>query len=305
MERWPYSGVMTEQDPGVVYCSHFAANRANWDDRATLHEASGYGIAELLASPTALTKDVTDDLGRLGNISGLDVIHLQCHLGLDTISLARLGARRVVGLDMSPRSLKRARELARRAEARIELVEANVYAAREVVTGDFDLVYTTLGVLCWLPDIDAWARVVACLLRPGGRLILRDDHPAFMAVGDDTSHGLTLHEPYFQRHEPMTWENEGSYVETPEGAAPIAHTRSHQWNHAVGGDPHRPAGGGPRPGGGERDPCECLAPLARPHGALRGGLPLHRPGDARHAASPAGRCRPPAMTSSSSSSKMP
>ena len=55
-----------------------------------------------------------------------------------------------------------------------------------------------------------------------------------MAVGDDTSHGLTLHEPYFQRHEPMTWENEGSYVETPEGAAPIAHPRSHQWNHAVG-----------------------------------------------------------------------
>ena len=221
-------------DPSAAHRSHFTDNRANWDDRAALHEASGYGIAELLASPSAVTKDVTDDLGRLGDLDGLDVIHLQCHLGLDAISLARLGARRVVGLDMSPRSLERARELARRAEAHIELVESNVYAAREVVTGDFDLVYTTLGVLCWLPDIDAWARVAACLLRPGGRLVLRDDHPVFMAVGDDTSHGLILHEPYFQRREPMTWENEGSYVETPEGAAPIAHTRSHQWNHAVG-----------------------------------------------------------------------
>lgn len=79
---------------------------------------------------------------------------------------------------MSPRSLERARELARRAEAHIELVESNIYAAREVVTGDFDPVYTTLGVLCWLPDIDAWARVAACLLRPGGRLVLRDDHPS-------------------------------------------------------------------------------------------------------------------------------
>ena len=108
--------------------------------------------------------------------------------GLDTISLSRLGARRVVGLDLSPRSL----ELARRAGARIELVESNVYAAREAVTGDFDLVYTTLGVLCWLPDIDLWARVVARLLRPGGRLVLRDDHPVFMAVGDDTSQGLSL-----------------------------------------------------------------------------------------------------------------
>ena len=225
---------MTEPDPGAAHRAHFADNRANWDDRAALHEACGYGIAELLASPAALTKDVAADLGRLGDLTGLDVIHLQCHLGLDTISLARLGARRVVGLDLSARSLERARDLARRAGARIELVESNVYAARGAVTGDFDLVYTTLGVLCWLPDVGAWARVVARLLRPGGRLVLRDDHPVFMAVGDDASHGLTLHEPYFQQDEPMTWENEGSYVEAPADAAPIAHTRNHQWNHAVG-----------------------------------------------------------------------
>ena len=225
---------MTEPDPGAAHRAHFADNRANWDDRAALHEACGYGIAELLASPVALTKDVAADLGRLGDLTGLDVIHLQCHLGLDTISLARLGARRVVGLDLSPRSLERARDLARRAGARIELVESNVYAARGAVTGDFDLVYTTLGVLCWLPDVGAWARVVARLLRPGGRLVLRDDHPVFMAVGDDASHGLTLHEPYFQQDEPMTWQDEGSYVEAPADAAPIAHTRNHQWNHAVG-----------------------------------------------------------------------
>ena len=74
----------------------------------------------------------------------------------------------------------------------------------------------------------------ARLLRPGGRLVLRDDHPVFMAVGDDASHGLTLHEPYFQQDEPMTWQDEGSYVEAPADAAPIAHTRNHQWNHAVG-----------------------------------------------------------------------
>ena len=229
-----YTGAMTEPDPGAAHRAHFADNRANWDDRAALHEACGYGIAELLASPAALTKDVAADLERLGDLTGLDVIHLQCHLGLDTISLARLGARRVVGLDLSPRSLERARDLARRAGARIELVESNVYAARGAVTGDFDLVYTTLGVLCWLPDVGAWARVVARLLRPGGRLVLRDDHPVFMAVGDDASHGLTLHEPYFQQDEPMTWEDEGSYVEAPADAAPIAHTRNHQWNHAVG-----------------------------------------------------------------------
>ena len=86
-----YAGGMTEPDPDTVHRTHFVDNRANWDDRATLHEASGYGIAELLASPTALTKDVTDDGERLGDLVDLDVIHLQCHLGLDTISLSRLG----------------------------------------------------------------------------------------------------------------------------------------------------------------------------------------------------------------------
>lgn len=222
---------MTSQSDQAI---RFAENRANWDDRAALHEASGYGIAELLASPDAITREVAQDVGRLGDITGLDVIHLQCHLGLDTVSLSRLGAARVVGLDFSPQSLRRARALAVRAAPDVELVEANVYDARSAVAGDFDLVYTTLGILCWLPDIDGWARVVASLLRPGGRLLLRDDHPVLMAVGDDTGHGLTLHEPYFQRPEPMTWEDEGSYVAAPDGAAPITRTRSHQWNHSVG-----------------------------------------------------------------------
>lgn len=214
--------------------AYFADNRANWDDRAALHEASGYGIAELLSSPDAISREVAAELPRLGDLTGLDVVHLQCHLGTDTVSLARLGPRRVVGVDLSGESLHRARSLADRAGVQVEFIEANVYDAREAVSGDVDLVFTSLGVLCWLPDIDAWARVVGSLLRPGGRFYLRDDHPVFMAVGDDITHGLTLHEPYFQRGEPMTWEDDGSYVETPDGAAPVAHVRNHQWNHSVG-----------------------------------------------------------------------
>ncbi|MBE6483165.1 MAG: class I SAM-dependent methyltransferase [Actinomycetaceae bacterium] len=213
---------------------YFADNRSNWDDRAALHEASGYGIDALLASPTAISADIAPDRERLGDLTGLDVAHLQCHLGGDTVSLARMGARRVVGLDLSGESLRRARSIAERAGADIEFVEANIYDARRALTGDFDLVYTSLGVLCWLPDIRAWAGVVASLLRHGGRLVLRDDHPVFQAVGDDTVGGLTLHEPYFQRREPMTWEDEASYVQTDADAPAIAHTVSHQWNHGVG-----------------------------------------------------------------------
>ena len=214
--------------------SWFEDNRANWDDRAALHEAAGYGIEELVRDPARITPEVAQDRERLGDLAGLDVVHLQCHLGTDTVSLSRLGARRVVGVDLSPGSLRRARRLAERAGAAIEYVEANVYDAREAVEGSFDLVYTSLGVLCWLPDVTAWAEVVASLLRPGGRFLLRDDHPMFMTVGEDVSDGLRIEQPYFQRPEPMTWDEVGSYVQTPEDAPAFENGVNHQWNHSVG-----------------------------------------------------------------------
>ena len=209
-------------------------NRANWDDRAALHEASGYGIEELVTDRTRLSPAIGEDRERLGDLTGKDVVHLQCHLGTDTLGLARLGPARVVGVDLSPGSLQRAQVIAERAGANIEFVESDVYAAREVVTGNFDLVYTSLGVLCWLPDGTAWARVVASLLRPGGRFLIRDDHPMFMAVGEDVSSGLRLEQPYFQRERPLTWDEQGSYVETPDGAPEMTHTVSHEWNHSLG-----------------------------------------------------------------------
>ena len=150
------------------------------------------------------------------------------------MSLARLGARRVVGVDLSPESVKRARAIAARCGESVEYVESDVYRAREAVEGNFDLAYTSIGVLCWLPDVAGWARVVASLLRPGGRFLIRDDHPMLMAVGEDVSDGLRLEQPYFQRNEPMTWDPQGSYIQTPEGAPPMTHTRSHQWNHSIG-----------------------------------------------------------------------
>lgn len=214
--------------------SWFEDNRANWDDRAALHEAAGYGIEELVEDPARITPEVAQDRERLGDLAGLDVAHLQCHLGTDTVSLSRLGARRVVGVDLSPGSLRRARSIAARAGAEIEFVEANVYDAREAVEGSFDLVYTSLGVLCWLPDVTAWARVIASLLRPGGRFLIRDDHPMFMTVGEDVSEALRIEQPYFQRRDPMTWDEPGSYVEAPADAPEFAHGVNHQWNHSIG-----------------------------------------------------------------------
>lgn len=218
----------------TVHEHHFADNQANWDDRAALHEASGYGIDALVSDHDRISPEVDQDRDRLGDLHGRDVVHLQCHLGTDTVSLSRLGARRVVGVDLSGESVRRARDIATRCGADITYVQSNVYDARTAVDGDFDLVYTSIGVLCWLPDIASWARVVASLLRPGGRFLIRDDHPFFMTIGEDVSGGLRVEQPYFEAEDPMTWDDEGSYIEAAAGAPPIEHGRNHQWNHSLG-----------------------------------------------------------------------
>lgn len=216
------------------HADHFADNRANWDDRAAVHEASGYGIDRLVENPAFITPEIAQDRERLGDLTGRDVIHLQCHLGTDTVSLARLGARRVVGLDLSGESIRRARTIAERCCVDIAFVEANVYDAREAVEGVFDVVYTGIGVLCWLPDVAAWARTIASLLKPGGRFVVRDDHPFFMTIGEDVSDGLRIEQPYFQQRDPQTWDEAATYIEAADDAPAITHTRSHEWNHSIG-----------------------------------------------------------------------
>jgi SAM-dependent methyltransferase len=210
-----------------------AVNRANWDERAPAHAASpDYCVAQLLSDPEFLSDVVRFDLPLLGDISGLRGVHLQCHIGTDTLSLARLGAT-MTGLDFSPAGLDQARELARRAGSAIDFVEADVYDADSVLDpGSFDLVYTGIGALCWLPSISRWARVVADLLRPGGRLFIRDCHPMLAALADDRPDDLLVVDlPYFERAEPSIWDQGGTYVATD---AVFTSNVTHEWNHGLG-----------------------------------------------------------------------
>src|SRR4051794_736395 len=185
-----------------------AVNRANWDDRAPAHAASaGYSIEKFVADPAHLSEVVRFDLPRLGDITGSRAVHLQCHIGTDTLSLARLGAT-VTGLDFSPRSLEQARRLAMRAGPPVRYVESDVYQAVDALGGEtFDLVYTGVGALCWLPDITRWAQTVAALLRPGGRLFIREGHPVLWAVDYERADDLmALELPYFEQAEPLVLE---------------------------------------------------------------------------------------------------
>jgi SAM-dependent methyltransferase len=208
-------------------------NKANWDERAPAHAASpGYALGRYLTDPEFLSSVVRFDRPRLGDVTGLRGVHLQCHIGTDTVSLARLGAR-MTGLDFSPASLAQARALSARSGAEVEFVESDVDSAVDVLgEATFDLVYTGIGALCWLPDIRRWAQVVAGLLRPGGRLFLREAHPMLAALADPRPDGLLVVEhPYFEREEPTVWEQDGTYVETD---AHFQHNVTHEWNHGLG-----------------------------------------------------------------------
>jgi SAM-dependent methyltransferase len=210
-----------------------ALNRASWDERASAHAASrDYAVDRFAADPGFLSEVVRFDLPRLGRVDGLRGVHLQCHIGTDTISLARLGAR-MTGLDFSPAALTEARRLAERTGSPVDFVEADAYDAAAVLgRGGFDLVYTGVGALCWLPDVRRWAAVVADLLRPGGRLFLREGHPMLWALADPRLDGLLVVEhPYFERPEPMVWEAGGTYVETD---VVFEQNLTHEWNHGLG-----------------------------------------------------------------------
>jgi SAM-dependent methyltransferase len=208
-------------------------NRASWDDRAVAHAASpDYEVDRFAADPGFLSDVVRFDLPLLGDIGGLRGVHLQCHIGTDTISLARLGAD-MTGLDFSPVSLAQARRIAGLAGADVRFAEAEVYDAVRVLGPEsFDLVYTGIGALCWLPRIRPWAAVVAGLLRPGGRLFLREGHPMLWAMEDGRPDGLLAVEyPYFERDEPLVFDEGGTYVETD---VVFTHNLTHEWNHGLG-----------------------------------------------------------------------
>lgn len=208
-----------------------ALNLANWEARVPLHVSpGGYDLASF-DDPQHLSDVVRYDLPRLGDIRGLDVVHLQCHIGTDTVSLARLGPRSVTGLDFSPSAITSATNLAARASADVRFVESDVYSAATVLgAGCCDLVYTGIGALCWLPDVRRWAAVVADLLRPGGRLFMREGHPMLDTISDTRADDLlVVYYPYFETagivfDEQSTYGGEG-IVSASQGVA---------FNHGLG-----------------------------------------------------------------------
>lgn len=208
-------------------------NHANWEERVPAHAASSdYALHRFRDDPAYLSDVVRFDLPRLGSVEGLRGVHLQCHIGTDTISLARLGAR-MTGLDFSGSAVEQARSLAAEAGVEVDFVESDVYAAADVLEeGAFDLVFTGIGALCWIPSVARWADVVARLLKPGGRLFIREGHPMLWAIADPRPDGLVVVDhPYVETEEGTVWDDGGTYVETD---AEFEHNTTVEWNHGIG-----------------------------------------------------------------------
>jgi SAM-dependent methyltransferase len=138
----------------------------------------------------------------------------------------------MTGLDLSPSSLAEARRIAERSGTPVSFVESDLYGAPDVFPpASFDLVYTGIGALCWLPDIARWATVVARMLRPGGRLFIREGHPMLWAVDETQKDKIVVDYPYFQRPESLVSDEGGTYVETD---VTFVNNVSHSWNHGLG-----------------------------------------------------------------------
>jgi SAM-dependent methyltransferase len=207
---------------------HRADNRANWDDRVASH-LDGYRVDRYIKDPTHMSDIVMFDSDRLGDLAGTTALHLQCHIGTDTITLARMGAA-VTGIDFAPKAIAAARDMFAEADTPGRFIVSELYDAPGVLDEQFDMVYTGVGALNWLSDIDGWAGVVDHFVKPRGRLFITEAHPVAWALDQDREDRLlVLDFPYFEGR--MTsWDEEFSYL----GGAKLTATETHEWNHGLG-----------------------------------------------------------------------
>src|SRR5690606_29373411 len=169
------------------------------------------------------------EIAEVGDVTGKRLLHLMCHIGLDTLSWARLGAH-VTGLDFSGEALRIAARLADETGLSAEWVQSEVIEAADRLDSTYDIVYTSRGVLMWIEDTSAWARTCARLLKPGGVFYLLEYHPLTLAL-DRTEGGLRLRHDYFYAPEPIIVNKDGSYAVDEVG---LAHQESREWTHSLG-----------------------------------------------------------------------
>ncbi len=205
------------------------ANRRHWDEVVPVHLGSDFYDVESFKAGQSKLKTV--ELDEVGDVEGKTLLHLQCHFGLDTLSWAREGAV-VTGVDFSKQAVETARALAAETGVDARFIVSDIYELPEKLSEQFDIVFTSYGVLYWLPDLRRWAEVAARFVRPGGTFYMVEFHP-FSEIFDDSPDVTDLHVryPYFPSEEPLRFDDDGTYADRE---ANIKHRVTYGWPHTLG-----------------------------------------------------------------------
>ncbi|MFX1313014.1 MAG: class I SAM-dependent methyltransferase [Promethearchaeota archaeon] len=208
---------------------YFKANQKMWDEFAKEHfqlENDFYSVRAFLDGKTTLRQF---EIEEMGNVKSKTLLHLQCHFGLDTLSWVREGAI-VTGIDFSGEAIRLAKILAQKANLNGNFFQTNLYDLPKVLSEKFDIVYTSIGVLCWLNDLKKWAEIIAHFLKSGGFFYIADGHPVKNMFDNDHPEELQLKYDYFHRSEPIEFIAEGSYA---SGDSHMSPHKEYEWNHSV------------------------------------------------------------------------
>ncbi|GAA4821899.1 class I SAM-dependent methyltransferase [Algivirga pacifica] len=197
-------------------------NRKLWNDKTTHHLTSDFYRQEHFLKGENSLKQIELDL--LGDLKGKEVLHLQCHFGQDSLSMARMGAK-VTGVDLSDKAIETAKGLAEELSLDADFICCDLYTLPEHLNKQFDIVFASYGTIGWLPDMDRWAAIVQQYLKPGGQFVFVEFHPVVWMFDD---HFKNVDYRYF-KSEPIVELTEGTYAD-PD--APISNN-SVSWNHSL------------------------------------------------------------------------
>jgi ubiquinone/menaquinone biosynthesis C-methylase UbiE len=204
------------------YNSYFEANKEGWNKRTAVHKNSDfYDVSSFKAGKSSL-KPV--EVKELGDVRGKSLLHLQCHFGLDTLSLAREGAQ-VTGIDISDKAIDYANELSKELNIPAEFICCNLYELEGYLDKSFDIVFTSYGVVGWLPDLDKWASIISHFLKPGGIFYMVEFHPVVWMMDDDFKY---IKYPYHNRST-IVEKQSGTYTDRN---ADIQY-EEYSWNHSL------------------------------------------------------------------------
>ncbi len=205
---------------------YLSANQKLWDHWTGEHEKSPFYDLEGFKAGKDRLRSI--ELAELGDVSGKSLLHLQCHFGMDTLAWARRGAI-VTGADLSEKSIALARSLSSELNIPATFVCSDIYQLPEKLSGKFDIVFTSYGVLHWLRDLRRWGQIVADFLQPGGIFYIVEDHPTFRMFTTENETQIKLANPYFFTDKPDQVEMTGSYATDNKGETASFYI----WNHGL------------------------------------------------------------------------